>query len=299
LPNPTAPTAPGPAVAAFLHLVTPRNSLNKYWHVENAPGWFMAVMWSGFLVATIFFFEDPPKRKDKLTTNIELKGEQKPLLGANSDSTELQVSSECTEPHILRNVPVLATLFITFVLKLILECILSSCDNLTTFYFGWDGSTVGLFLAAMGLLMLPTNLILSFFAKRYDDRDLIIGLLAIMMIGCLCVVKYSSNYSVLQYVAASLLTFVGAAALEGPNMSLLSKTIPLSWSRGIFNVGLLATEAGTFGRAVADVLLSYFGSQGMEKLLNLSFGTFSLLSGATLAMSIWLYDYLEPMDTDD
>ncbi len=61
-------------------------------------------------------------------------------------------------------------------------------------------------------------------------------------------------------------------------MSLLSKTIPKSWSRGLFNVGLLATEAGTLGRAVGDVLISAWGFQSLGSLLNDAFRTMSILS---------------------
>jgi hypothetical protein len=82
-------------------------------------------------------------------------------------------------------------------------------------------------------------------------------------------------------------------------MSLLSKTIPQSWSRGIFNVGLLATEAGTLGRAVGDVFLSFVGKGELVHLLNRTFGSFSLVSGATILVSWWFYDHLEPLDKDD
>ena len=66
--------------------------------------------------------------------------------------------------------------------------------------------------------------------------------------------------------------FVSANALEGPNMSLLSKTIPKSWAKGTFNSGFLATEAGTAARSVGDVMISAAATfVGVSNLLNATF----------------------------
>jgi hypothetical protein len=78
-----------------------------------------------------------------------------------------------------------------------------------------------------------------------------------MLIGCIVICKIPfEKYNSLQYITGCVLLFISTNALEGPNMSLLSKTIPPSWSRGFFNVGLLATEAGTIGRAIGDAFLT-------------------------------------------
>ena len=82
-------------------------------------------------------------------------------------------------------------------------------------------------------------------------------------------------------------------------MSLLSQTIPKSWSRGIFNVGLLATEAGTFGRAIGDVLLSIWSFHGMGALLNETFQTMSLASAVTLAVTYYFFGHMESHVKDD
>jgi hypothetical protein len=100
-------------------------------------------------------------------------------------------------------------------------------------------------------------------------------------------------------VIGSVILFISATALEGPNMSLLSKTIPAEWSKGIVNVGLLATESGTAGRAVADVFLTLTGSRGLEHLLNLTFGSLSVIICFTIAIATCFFDHLEPLDMDD
>ena len=82
-------------------------------------------------------------------------------------------------------------------------------------------------------------------------------------------------------------------------MSLLSKTIPPRYSRGLFNVGLLATESGTLGRAVGDVILTMCGSKGLGHVLNNAFGAMSVMSAASIAVCLSLYDKLEVQEKDD
>jgi hypothetical protein len=301
--------AAGPAVASALHL-TVNNPLNDYWQVENAPGWFMAVVWGVYLVFMIRFFEDPVKKhplmspppSESKNSSVEMSGESKnssenmngerrPLLDKDHQSSGDIISE--TLP-LWRKIAVMTIFLIYFVLKLVLESSLSSASTLTRFYFGWNSSFSGLYMAALGLLMLPANLGVAYLARQYEDRELMVGMQVIMLVGCLTVLQYSDIYTVPQYIVGSLAIFVGANALEGPTMSLLSKTIPKSWSQGIFNVGFLATEAGTFGRALGDVFLTFFGAHGLQNLLNNTFGVMSVLCFLTLGITLRFFDALEP-----
>jgi hypothetical protein len=293
--------AAGPAVASLLHLTVSDSSLNLYWQVENSVGWFMAVAWAVYLVCLIMYFSDPHKKVHLASPKSEL-GEKKPLLtNGESDNNRLRDSGGMQQQDnpMWRNIPVMTTFWLYFVLKLVLECLLSSTSTLTLFYFGWRGDISGVYMAALGLLMLPANFVVAYFSKSYFDRELIMGLQVTMLLGCLIILQYSDNYSIAQYIVGSVIIFVSTNALEGPNMSLLSKTIPKSWAKGIFNIGLLATEAGTLGRAVGDVLLTACGEEGLQYLLNRSMGTMSLLSFVTLLVSYMVYDHLEPLDNDD
>jgi MFS family permease len=298
--------AAGPAVASALH-VTVTNPMNDYWQVENAPGWFMAAAWGIYLVFMILYFEDPVKKNqlpseskslsvemsgESKSSSAPMKGERQPLLlDKNRQSSDDSISE--TLP-LWRKIAVATTFLIYFVLKLVLESSLSSASTVTHFYFGWDSSIAGIYMACLGLLMLPANLGVAYLARQYDDRELMVGMQVIMLAGCLIVLQYSHVYTVAQYIIGSVAIFVGANALEGPSMSLLSKTIPKSWSQGIFNVGFLATEAGTFGRALADVLLAVFGANGLQNLLNNTFGVMTLLSFLTLGITLRSFDCLEP-----
>jgi len=292
--------AAGPAIASFLHVLS-ENSLTPYWQVENSPGWFMFVLWTVFLFMLIFFFEDPPKRKDPVV--VEMTGEKKPLLATNGDgktSGILSMDEAEEDPPIYKNVPVIVTFLIYFVLKLLLECVLSSTGMLTVYYFGWNGTISGIYLATLGLTMLPANFVVSRLSRSYEDREIIMGMQVIMVLGCVIIIKYGGAYTALQYLAGSVILFLSTNMLEGPNMSLLSKTIPRSWSRGFFNVGLLATEAGTLGRAVGDYFLTACGYDGVEYMINKTFGSMGAISFVTTLISFYFYNQLLPTgDKDD
>ena len=336
--------AAGPAIASLLHIGSPDNDFREgtihehteetiiednadpfvivtdddkvlfnntrvWWTPENAPGWFMLVIWSVYLVMLWLHFEDPQKHvkpPKNLSTDVELAkgtGEKQALLtpdkqDSNSDDEE---EDKETEIPLWRNIPVMITFLVYFVLKLVLECLLSSTSTLTSYYFDWDSSVNGVYLAVLGLLMLPANLGVAFLARNYDDRELIVACQIAMLVGCCGMIQYTASkdrYTIIQYVLFSVIVFLSTNALEGPNMSLLSKTIPPSWSQGIFNVGLLATEAGTLGRAVGDLLLSVWGFGGIGSLLNTTFRSMAIYSFVSLALSTYFFDHLEPYEKD-
>jgi hypothetical protein len=295
--------AAGPAIASALHVCTvnalenPRFS-SLYWQAENSPGWFMALAWIVYLSCLWGYFTDPPKKP--VLSSVEMtSGEKKSLLPNGNDQSNTEYFSSTSDPPIWRNIPVMITLAIYFALKLVSESILSAASILTRFYFDWDSGISGMYLAALGLLVLPANLGVAFLSRLYDDRELIIAMYMIMSLGCLSIIQYTEVYRPTQYIASSVVLFISTNAIEGPNMSLLSKTIPKSWSKGVFNVGLLSTEAGTLGRAVGDVLLTSFGKGGLEHVLNRTFGSLSIMNFVILAVSVLVFEHLEPVEKDD
>jgi predicted MFS family arabinose efflux permease len=205
------------------------------------------------------------------------------------------------EPPIYANAPVIMTLWIYFVLKLALECLLSSSATLTSFYFGWDAQTVGTFLAFLGLLMFPANMVVAKLSHNYEDRELIYVTLMVMLVSVCGIIAYRpSHYTATQYTVFAVCVFLSANVLEGPNMSLLSKTIPRSWAKGTFNSGFLATEAGTLARSVGDVLISAaHASLGVSSLLNATFLPFLLLVFVTLLLTRRYFDQMIEEDDDD
>ena len=296
-------TSMGPALAALLYFTVSEKSHNLYWQLENAPGWTMGGLWAIYIITLSFSFHEPIrpnkpslwtwKENNKSTRN----GEEKVALIAKH--TVNGTTTESSDPPLWKIVPVNTTFCVYFTLKFILESLLSSTAILTDHYFDWSGEVSGWYLAVLGLLVLPANWVIAQASQRYDDRDLILATQGFMLLGCLAILDVGSTYRVPHYLFGSTLIFVAANALEGPNMSLLSKAIPPRYSKGLFNVGLLATESGTLGRAVGDVILTLCGSGGMSRILNNAFGMMSVLTSATIVLCLAVYDQLEPHERDD
>ena len=62
-------------------------------------------------------------------------------------------------------------LLIYFMLKFAMEILLSESSVVTTFYFKWTTSTVAIFLAVLGLTVLPVNVIVgSYVTNLFQDR---------------------------------------------------------------------------------------------------------------------------------
>lgn len=61
-------------------------------------------------------------------------------------------------------------------------------------------------------------------------------------------------------------------------------------SRGVFNCGLLSTEAGTLARTLADGLITLAGRGGVDHLLNLSMlPTLALMAATTAYTAVGYY----------
>mmetsp|Transcript_11358 Transcript_11358/g.18796 ORF Transcript_11358/g.18796 Transcript_11358/m.18796 type:complete len:709 (-) Transcript_11358:295-2421(-) len=295
--------AVGPALAVAADVFTPEQDPTKFywWTVETAPGWIMFVLWVSFLIIAFLYFEEPPRRGSTKVTEMAIHhhmSEEQPLVGNGTVDTETKQVHH--ERPFYKNVAVMTTLGIYFVLKLVLECLLSSTATITSFYFDWNVTRTGLLLAILGLLMFPANMVVAILSRRYQDREIIIATEVIILVGTISIIAYSGdNYTPLQYIVASVCCFLGTNMLEAPNMSLLSKTIPRSMAKGIFNSGLLATEAGTFGRVVGDFVISAAGLVGLERILDLTFTPIAVLVFFTLVATWKLYPHLEPDDDED
>ena len=315
-------TSTGPALAALIFVTVPDNddtsnstTTNLYWQVENAPVWLMSLFWAVFVVCLAQYYDDPPHRHKSLqpaskNKNNAMSGERQSLLGhgrgggatiprASSMASDNDSTSIVNNKPLWAVVPVVVTFYVYFCLKFIIESVWSSTAILTDYYFDWTGSLAGVYLALLGLLVLPANWLIAVASQTFDDRDLMIITQVFMLWGCLAIGQSSQTYSLGHFIVGSTLMFVGANCLEGPNLSLLSKTIPPRYRRGFFNVGLLATESGTLGRAMGGVILTLAGSQGMEHILNNAFGIMGALSASTIGLCIVLYNQLVPDEDDD
>lgn len=291
----------GPAMASLLSAMTfsPESTL---WTRETTPGWIMLCLWLVFLLVFSLYFEEPDRTHlsvGRTTATLELtskNGEKTHLL---ADETPSSDNTPKKKVETVQTVVVVMTLWIYFVLKLVLESLLSSCPTVTRYFFGWNASTSGLFLAFLGLLMFPANMVVARLSYYYEDKELIRSFMLAILFGCIGIIAYlPHHYSVIQYSVFGICIFVSTNALEGPNMSLLSKTIPKSWARGTFNAGFLGTESGTLARSIGDVLISLAAVKGVAGMLNVIFFQMFCLALVSVILVHKYYDRLEEDDED-
>ncbi|KAF3340552.1 SPX domain-containing membrane protein [Carex littledalei] len=290
----------GPALAGLLQIKFKIYSLT--FNQSTLPGWIMAVAWVLYLIWLWIYFREPARDNqgdhdnalqnnshEGHNTDIE-NGLNQPLLldarerddeedikdchdseEASSNDSRKPVSS-IGEAYRLLTPSVKAQLLIYFMLKYAMEILLSESSVVTTYYFNWSTSSVALFLAILGLTVLPVNAIVgSCITRLFEDRQILLGSEILVLIGILLSFKFTSDYSVPQYITSALITFVAAEVLEGRvNLSLLSRVMSSRLAQGTFNGGLLSTEAGTLARVVADATITLAGYLGQSLLLNVT-----------------------------
>ncbi|XP_010529532.1 PREDICTED: SPX domain-containing membrane protein At4g22990 isoform X2 [Tarenaya hassleriana] len=284
----------GPALAGLLQI---RFKIYKItFNQDTLPGWVMAVAWLIYLVWLAISFREPARddEEESHTTeeansavqngNLE-KGLKQPLL-ITSEETEQEEEDECDESeesledsrkpansivaaYRLLTPSVKVQLLIYFMLKYAMEILLSESSVVTTYYFGWSTSSVAVFLACLGLTVLPVNIVVgSYISNMFEDRQILLVSEIMVCLGILLSFHIVVPYTVPQYVCSGLIMFVAAEVLEGVNLSLLSRVMSSRLSRGTYNGGLLSTEAGTIARVIADATITAAGYLGESMLLN-------------------------------
>ena len=159
------------------------------------------------------------------------------------------------------SIEVAVILLIYFVNKVGQETVVSSIPTLSQDFIGWSSEQCGYFMAMMGVLVLPAQILVSMFTKNAEDRVVMLGLAYTSCFFVFLTFKTSLfKYGVFQYTIGSVLLFSSLNAVEGIIMSLLSKLVSPELAKGTFNSGLLATEAGNIGRVVGDILITLCAS---------------------------------------
>ncbi|KAF8822691.1 putative SPX domain-containing membrane protein [Cardiosporidium cionae] len=247
----------------------------------TAPGWLLFVLWFLFFFCVLFGFHEPERKYAQTRIVVPLE----PLLEQDvfGDASVAKIRSRRkwfspfsspgpAQAESTPRVNLKATavcLWIYFVLKLSQEALQTAAPLVTAYWFTWTDTSVAYLLGAIGLVVLPSNLIVGWISHRLSDRKTLLTASVIMAIGCLVTLIFSSSFSVYQYVTGITIAFLAAQVLEGINMGLLSKVMPKVMSKGLWNSGFLSTEAGTFGRVIGDVFISVAGIFGIRFLQNL------------------------------
>ncbi|XP_073055693.1 SPX domain-containing membrane protein At4g22990-like isoform X2 [Primulina eburnea] len=284
----------GPALAGLLQ--TNFKIYGITFNQNTLPGWVMALGWLMYLVWLWISFIEPvhetETNQDRQESSAEHekveKGLVQPLLLTSVENEDGDGDEECDmseesleDSHRPANSLVAAyrlltpsvkvQLLIYFMLKYAMEILLSESSVVTTYYFGWTTSRVSIFLACLGLTVLPVNIIVgSYISIMYQDRQILLAAEIVVFLGILFSFQFIIPYSVPQYVCSGLIMFVSAEVLEGVNLSLLSRVMSSRLSRGTYNGGLLSTEAGTIARVIADATITLAGYLGESKLLNIT-----------------------------
>ncbi|KAE8657335.1 SPX domain-containing membrane protein [Hibiscus syriacus] len=289
----------GPALAGILQ--TNFKIYKLTFNAVTLPGWVMAVAWLAYLVWLWFSFKEPsrdfeennsPHGSNSDTEKAEKskleKGLKQPLLitleekkeddedpeadGSEEDPEESRrPATSMVSAYGLLTPSVKVQLLIYFMLKYAMEILLSESSVVTTYYFSWSTSTVAIFLACLGLTVLPVNIVVgSYISNMFEDRQILLASEIVVCVGILLSFHIIMPYSVPQYVCSGLIMFVSAEVLEGVNLSLLSRVMSSRLSRGTYNGGLLSTEAGTIARVIADATITIAGFFGQSWFLNIT-----------------------------
>ncbi|CAN1332395.1 SPX domain-containing membrane protein At4g22990 [Linum perenne] len=292
--------ASGPALACLFQ--TNFKICNLTFNEATLPGWFMAFLWLLYLSWLWFSFREPPTP----VTNVRVvqqvnavagplwsdameNGSTQPLLleseakyededddqeldGGEGDSeASHEPVTSIVSAYQLLTPAVKVQLFVYFMLKYAMEILLAESSLITGYYFIWSTRSVAIFLACLGLTVLPVNVVVGHYISNiFEERQVLLASEIMVCIGILSSFHIIIPYSAAQYVSSALITFVSAEVLEGVNLSLLSRGMSSRLSKGTFNGGLLSTEAGTIARVIADGTITLSGYLEENMLLNVT-----------------------------
>ncbi|CAJ1977000.1 unnamed protein product [Sphenostylis stenocarpa] len=284
----------GPALAGLLQ--TNFQIFNITFNQDTLPGWVMTIAWLLYLAWLWITFKEPSRENEENNiahqSNAENSALEKGLKQRLLISSEVKVDEDADQDnddseeapeespqpansigaaYRLLTPSVKVQLLIYFMLKYAMEILLSESSVVTTYYFNWTTSTVSVFLACLGLTVLPVNIIVgTYISNMFEDRQILLASEIMVFVGILFSFHVIVPYSEPQYICSGLLMFVSAEVLEGVNLSLLSRVMSSRLSRGTYNGGLLSTEAGTLARVVADATITLAGYVSVSSLLNIT-----------------------------
>ncbi|KAG0484311.1 hypothetical protein HPP92_008390 [Vanilla planifolia] len=308
----------GPALAGLLQANFKLYSVSI--NQVTLPGWVMSLAWLIYLIWLWFSFKEPDhgitEKTDLPENTAEHAGVEglesgiaQPLL-LSSEDNENEEGEECDDSeegsedsrksatsfgsaYKLLTPSVKVLLLIYFMLKFGMEILLSESSVVTSYYFNWRTGSVAIFLATLGLTVLPVNAIVgTYLSNMFEDRQILIASEIMMLVGIALSFHVTKTYTVAQYVCSALITFVSAEVLEGVNLSLLSQVMSSRLARGTYNGGLLSTEAGTLARVVADAAITLAGYLGEGKLLNATLLPSFLIAVLSIAATMLTFNSL-------
>jgi len=160
----------------------------------------------------------------------------------------------------------------------------------------------GYFMAIMGAVVIPAIVFVSSLMRDCEDRTVMMRLSYLSLLFLFILFHTGLlEYTLVQYIIGAISLFACLNALEGIIMSRLSKLVSPELAKGTFNSGLLATEAGTFGRVIGDLAITVTAVSidstdniaSSVKLINYLFIPIALGIIVSIFIIHWYYDKFE------
>ena len=282
----------GPLLAFPLSMIRETLLFGRFsWNPVTSGGWIMAACWLVFAVYVFFKFVDPPipedNSEDEDEDEVEVGmarsqgghagakvavhsdgGLKEPLLhpgeGNHSRSDRNVKLPPVPEQSSFDMQPAFVCICSLFALKLMQQGVISSVPEFTDHFYHWSSSIIGVYLSTISLAVLPVNFLVAIISSLISDRNLLFYSQGVSVLGLLCLLSYSGAAPNLYvYIVGTLLVYSATIVMECVSMSLLSKKIPkrghLIKARGTCNAGVIATQSGSFGRFVGNMLITIYG----------------------------------------
>jgi len=310
-------SAVGPLLAVPLSMVKPSKVLGRFsLNSITAGGWLMVLCWFVFALYILFRFQDPPMNRDTDSSDDEesalsesVQNEDHPQMlpkVRESNESESNLSQPLLEPEARVSgfdmQPAYLCILSLFALKFMQQGMISSAPEFTHQFYHWSSSAIGFFLSIISIGMLPVNFLVAVVASFFSDRKLLLCAEIFAVVGVLCMLSYNGSAPIIYlYITGTLLVYSSTIVMESVSMSLLSKKIPPSMSRGTCNAGLLATQAGSFGRFIGNMLITIYGGMlgghlnSLTKIVHFDwamYGTLSLMGLLTTVYTVAVFKRL-------
>jgi len=202
--------------------------------------------------------------------------------GSSTSTSKVSAIRQCLK-HITP--PVYLCMFLVFLKRLVLECVMASTSIVTKNRYGWTTKNVGLLHFINGLLIIPLCILSGYLSLSFEDRYMTLWCMSFTLVGVFLLIDFTDfmpdseevGYNAgaplavgpVRYIAGSMIAFGAVEVNESFMASLLSKVVPSALATGTLNSGLLLTLVGTGGRAVGDSFITIMAYVNLRCLLNL------------------------------
>jgi hypothetical protein len=274
-----AGAAVGPLLAFPLSMIKGTLLFGRFsWNPVTSGGWIMASCWLVFSAYVYLNFVDPPIPEDSSDDDEDEGtnrsqgaiadsegGLKEPLLGNHPSEGSISNLRPVPEQSSFDMQPAYVCILSLFALKLMQQGVISSVPEFTDHFYHWSSSIIGVYLSTISLAVLPVNFLVAIVSSLISDRNLLFFSEGVSVLGLLCLLSYSGAAPNLYiYIAGTLLVYAATIVMECVSMSLLSKKIPkrgggIIQARGTCNAGVIATQSGSFGRFVGNMLITVYG----------------------------------------